>query len=712
MRDTMRVNDPDIKYLFEPQTIAVIGASHNPKKIGHRIVANILKGGYHGQVYPINPKGGEILGLQVYRSIEKIADKIDMAIIAIPAKIVFDAIKSCAQNGVKFAVIITSGFSEIGNTEEENKIVVYAREHGMRILGPNIFGIYSAKASLNATFGPSNIPPGKIAIISQSGALGIALIGKTKAANMGLSAIVSVGNKSDLAEEELLEYLISDEGTKAIMMYIEGIKDGETLDTTLQMATKKKPIIVLKSGRSEKGAIAAASHTGSLAGADEIFSDIMAQSGVLRAESIQEALNWCQVLSSSPLPEGDNCVIITNGGGIGVLATDACEKYGVPLYDDIETMHNVFVDVVPEFGSVKNPIDITGQATLQDYGHALKAAMNNDNIHSIICLGCEVAGFDPEFFSKTIETLFSAHKSDKPMVFSFVGGPQIEESIFYLKARGVPIFIDVYEAVSAFGALYAHYRNLKEYAEVGAGIAVIEREIDFGTIEDILNQVKQEKRQFLLAYEAEKLMQAAKIPTPMSLIARNLDEVVNAARKIKYPVVMKVVSKDIIHKSDVGGVALDLENTDEVIDAYQAIIQNCRSHMPNAIIEGVEVAKMVRAGAETIIGARRDQIFGPIIAFGLGGIYVEVMKDISFRALPIDRKEAIAMIKQIRSYPLLLGVRGEPQKDIESVVDTILKLGTIIERYESITDIEINPLIVYEQGKGVKAVDVRILLTT
>lgn len=708
----MRVNDPDIKYLFEPQTIAVIGASHNPNKIGHKIVANILEGGYPGQVYPINPKGGEILGLQVYKSIEEITDKIDVAVIAIPAKIVYEAVKSCAQNGVKFAVIITSGFSEIGNTEEENKIVAYAREHGMRILGPNIFGIFSAKASLNATFGPSEITSGKIAIISQSGALGIALIGKTKAANMGLSTIVSVGNKSDLAEEELVEYLVSDEGTKAIMMYIEGIKDGETLDTTLQMATKKKPIVVLKSGRSQKGAIAAASHTGSLAGADEIFSDIMGQSGVLRAESIQEALNWCQVLSATPLPQGDNCVIVTNGGGIGVLATDACEKYGVPLYDDIETMQNVFAEVVPEFGSVKNPIDITGQASLQDYGRALKAAMSNDEIHSIICLGCEAAGFDPEFFSTTIETLFSSHKLDKPMVFSFVGGPKIEESIYYLKTRGVPIFFDVYEAVSTFGALYAHHRNLKEYAEEGAGITISDQEIDFGIIEEILNRVKQEKRQFLLAYEAEKLMQAAKVPMPLSSIARNLDEVVKVAREIGYPVVMKVVSKDIIHKSDVGGVALDLENTDEVIDAYQAIIQNCRSHMPNAIIEGVEVAEMVQAGAETIIGARRDQTFGPIVAFGLGGIYVEVMKDVSFRALPIDRKEAIAMIKQIKSYPLLLGVRGEPQKDIERVVDTILKLGAILERCESISDIEINPLMVYEQGKGVKAVDVRILLTT
>ena len=496
------------------------------------------------------------------------------------------------------------------------------------------------------------------------------------------------------------------------MMYIEGIKDGETLDTTLQMASKMKPIVVLKSGRSEKGAIAAASHTGSLAGADEIFSDIMSQSGVMRAESIQEALNWCQVLSSSPLPKGDNCVIITNGGGIGVLATDACEKYGVPLYDDIETMQNVFAEVVPEFGSVKNPIDITGQASLQDYGRALKAAMSNDEIHSIICLGCEAAGFDPEFFSTTIETLFSSHKLDKPMVFSFVGGSKIEESIYYLKARGVPIFFDVYEAVSTFGALYAHHRNLKEYAEEGAGIAISDQEIDFGIIEEILNRVKQEKRQFLLAYEAEKLMQAARVPMPKSSIARNLDEVVKAAREIGYPVVLKVVSKDIIHKSDVGGVALDLANTDEVIDAYQAIIQNSRSHMPNAIIEGVEVAEMVQAGAETIIGARRDQTFGPIVAFGLGGIYVEVMKDVSFRALPIDRKEAIAMIKQIKSYPLLLGVRGEPQKDIERVIDTILKLGTILERCESISDIEINPLMVYEQGKGVKAVDVRILLTT
>ncbi len=702
-------NKPNIKYLFKPRSVAIIGASQSKNKIGYQIVENIKCSKYPGKVYPINPKGGKVLGFKIYKSMREINGNVDLACIAIPAKYTFEAVKTCAEKNVKFLIIITSGFSEIGNIEEERKIVNYAHIHGMQVLGPNIFGIYSSMAPINASFGPSEVISGNVALITQSGAIGVAMFGKTKSENIGLSTVISVGNKSDIDEADLLEYLILHKETKVILMYIEGIKHGDKLVSVLKKTTVKKPVIVIKSGSSKRGALAAASHTGSLAGADEIFSDIMEQCGVLRAESIEEALIWCKFLSNTPTPRGENAIIITNGGGIGVMAADACEKYGVNLYDDINILKKSFSNVVPEFGSLKNPIDLTGPATLSDYENALNIAIKKRDIHSIICLGCETAGFEVEKFPKLIDKIYSKNKSTKPMIFSFLGGIGIEKSISDLRHQGIPIFSDVYSAVSCFGAMYFNYHNLKSQEIIEKNSDEVN--IDIKVINDIVKNVLKENRQFLLSHEASAVMKATEMQMPQSYISRNINEAVKYANKIGYPVVMKIVSKDIIHKSDAGGVALDLENENEVLDAYQAIMHNCRRYKPDVKITGVEIAEMIPKGTETIVGARRDKSFGPIVMFGLGGIYVEVMKDVSFRAVPITKREAMSMIKEIKSYPLLLGVRGEGRKDINSIIDTIIRLSKVILECDSISDIEVNPLVVYEENKGVKAVDARILLS-
>ena len=698
---------PNIQYLFEPKSIAVIGASHDTTKIGYKVVQNIVQSGYPGRIYPINPQGGEVCGQRAYRSVEEIRDDVDVASIVIPARFVFDAVQSCARKKVKFLTIISSGFSEVGNNEEENRIVMFAKQNGMRVLGPNIFGIYSAEASLNATFGSSNVIPGGVAIITQSGALGVAMIGKTAVENIGLSAIVSVGNKTDVDESDLLEYLVQNQRTKIILMYIEGVRDGERLIQTLKRVTEKIPVVVIKSGRSERGAIAAASHTGSLAGSDEIFDAIIRQCGVIRAESVEEAFNWCKFLSNHAQPPGENAVIITNGGGIGVMATDACEKFGVKLYDDHNALKEAFASVTPDFGSTKNPVDLTGQAGSVHYDSALREALKNDQIHSVIALYCETAVFDAENLVQMISRNDDQYKQhQKPLVFSIFGGEKTETCLAKLKRTHVGVYGDVYAAVACMGAVYSFYRYRMERS-----LDVADAEIDATAIDQIIGGALQEGRTFLLANEGQAVMRAAGIPIPRSTIAHSLDEAVRAAEEIGYPVVMKVVSRDILHKSDAGGVALDLVDKNEVIDAYQAILRNCRAYKADAVIDGVEVSAMVKMSTETIIGARRDRTFGPIIMFGLGGIYVEIMKDVAFRALPISRKEVMSMVKQIRAYPLLLGVRGEEKKDVESVVDTIIKVGAIIQKCKRITDIEINPLVVYENGKGVKAVDVRILIT-
>jgi acetyltransferase len=491
------------------------------------------------------------------------------------------------------------------------------------------------------------------------------------------------------------------------MMYIEGVTHGEKLVDVLGTVTRVKPVVVVKSGRSKRGAMAAASHTGSLAGEDKVFDDIARQCGVIRAEGLQEAMEWCKFLASVPEPKGENTVIITNGGGIGVLTADACEKYGINLYDNLPDLKKTFAAMVPDFGSTKNPVDMTGQATADNYITAIDAALQNDNIDSVICLGCEAGSFEPAKFALSAEDWFTAGKLMKPVVFSFVGGSAVEDIVQSLKFKGVPVFNDVLQATSCLGAIYDNYRHK---------IAVVDTpglvEINEQAIAAVLEKVKADGRRLLYSFEAQRIMDAVGIANPESNIARSLEEAIKFAGDIGYPVVMKVVSRDIVHKSDAGGVALDIDNVEEVADAYEAIMQNCRRFKADAQIEGIEVSQQVSPGVETIVGARRDLSFGPIVMFGLGGIYVEVMKDIAFRAFPLSRGEANRMISEIKTYPLLLGVRGEKRKDIDMLADAVLRVGTIIKKFPEISDIEINPLVAYEYGQGVKAVDVRILLST
>ena len=391
---------------------------------------------------------------------------------------------------------------------------------------------------------------------------------------------------------------------------------------------------------------------------------------------------------------------------MGLWLQMPAEKYGISLYEDQETLKEIFSPVTPDFGSTKNPIDLTGQANAEYYERSLNAALNHDQIHAVLALYCE-ALIDSDELIRIIENSYRDYREKgKPLLFSLYGGEKIEATISPLRGKGLSVFSDVYNTVSCLGSLYFQARKSQLALEAPA-----HRDIDVQAIDKIIDNALSEGRTFLLTHEAHAVMRASNVTVPKTKIAKNLSEVVSAAKDMGYPLVMKIVSKDILHKSDAGGVALNLLNLEEVIDAYEAILHSCKSHYPNAVIEGVELAEMVEKSTETIIGARFDRIFGPVIMFGLGGIYVEVMKDVAFRSFPLSEREVREMIKETKAYPLLLGVRGEDKKDIDGVVDVIIKLGTIIRQCSRITDIEINPLVVYEQERGVKAVDVRILLS-
>ncbi len=699
----------DLARLFDPRGVAVIGASHDPGKIGFKIVENMLHGRCRCAVYPVNPRGGELLGLPVLRDLAEAGGPVDVACIAVPASQVMAAAEECAKGGVQFLVVVAAGFAEAGNVEGEHRLVAWARAHGMRVLGPNIFGLFSAKGSLNAGFGPRDIRPGRLAIITQSGAMGGAMIGKTDAEGIGLSAIIPVGNKADIDEADLLTYLQDDPGTALILIYMEGVKDGQRLVRALRAATRRKPVIVIKAGRSARGAEAAASHTGSLAGADDVFDDLMRQAGALRAEHLQEALSWCKFLADAPDPAGEQAVIVTNGGGAGVSASDACAEYGVTLHDDTQVLDRIFGPLTPALGSTKNPIDLTGQAGAAQYADALAAALGEPSVHAVIAVYCETALLGEAGLSTGIAQQHEAFRTaGKPIVFCLLGGTPFGAALSHLRELGVPAFDETYTAVSCLGALYAHRRTQRAASMAGELPFPADEGIHIAAADAIIDVARRSGRRFLPTPHGQALLRAIGLHPPRSRVARSIAEAVTHAEEVGYPVVLKVISEAIVHKSDAGAVALDLENRGELMSAYEAIMHAVRRRAPGARIDGVEVAEMVPAGAELIIGARRDPAFGPIVMFGLGGIYVELLGDVSFRSVPLTRNDALAMIKETRAHRLLLGVRGEEPKDREAVVQAIGRLAWLIDRYPEITDIEINPLVVLPEGA--LAVDARVAL--
>ena len=450
----------ELEFLFRPRSVAVIGASHNPKKIGYKILSNILSGGYQGKVYPVNPKGGEILGLKVYRRITEVPGPVDLAVIAVPAQIVPDVLEECGQKGVKAVAIISSGFKEVGNTLLEQRVVEIARRYGMRILGPNIFGIAYLPANLNATFGPSKVRRGNIALISQSGALGIALMGWTQTAGLGLSAVVSVGNKADISDEDLIHFFAEDPNTDVIVIYMEGVHNGRAFMDAVRSCPK--PVVVIKAGRSKRGAMAASSHTGSLAGSDLVYDGVFKQIGVIRARSYRDAFVVARALADLPMPKGDRTVIITNGGGIGVLATDAAEAEGINLYSGEDLKE--FKAVMPPFGSYKNPIDITGGATVEQYVQALRMAEDKDTIDSIALLYCETAVCDPEELADAIKR---EYKGKKPLVVAMVGGEKSARAVELLNEAGIPAYDAPEDAMRALSALHLWQRYRKKRRQGG-----------------------------------------------------------------------------------------------------------------------------------------------------------------------------------------------------------------------------------------------------
>jgi len=697
-----------ISAFFTPNTIAVIGASTNPTKLGHAVVRNLVDGGFlieNRKIFPINLKAETILGLQCYPSILDVPEPVDLAIIVIPYPSVPEAIKLCGEKGTQAAIIITAGFREAGKEglAREQEVVEIAQRFGIRLVGPNCLGVIDTVTPLNASFSAGMPPGGPMAFMSQSGALGTAILDWAQAGRLGLSKFVSLGNKADVNEIDLLRTWEEDPDSRVILCYIEGLPDGQEFIQVAREVTKKKPVVAIKSGITQAGARAVTSHTGSLAGSEQAYQAAFHQAGVLRAETLEELFDFARGFGYLPPLKGEYIAIVTNAGGPGILATDALERAGLKLSRfDPECIRSL-ERFLPDAASAANPVDVLGDARSDRYRFALEQVIADSHVDGVMVI------LTPQAMTEIAETAHViadvASNTEIPIAACFMGEARVEEGIAILGKHNIPNYPYPEQVAKVFKAMqtYRHYQAMP--------MPVFERfNLDTHPVQELFSEVKEAGRVTIGDAEARSILSAYQIEIPPSELAPTPEKAIELADEMGYPVVLKVASPDILHKTDVGGVRVGLQTADDVMDAFDLITYRAHRYLPDARLWGCLVQKMVPPGLEVLIGMNRDPQFGPLVTFGLGGIYVETLRDVTFRVAPFSRQEAEEMLNEIRAHALLDGVRGQPPVDKETLIDTILRIGQLVTDFPEIIELDINPFIIYEQGRGGVAIDMRLVL--
>ncbi|MFZ6030910.1 MAG: acetate--CoA ligase family protein [Chloroflexota bacterium] len=691
---------------MRPKSVAVVGASTQPGKIGYTVVENLIKGGYQGPIYPINPQADEILSLKVYPTVESLPEVVDLAVITVPVKFVSQVSEECGQKGIKALSVITSGFSEVGRHDLEEDLLAIARRYNMCVLGPNIVGTLSNSDKLNASFAPFLPFAGSATLITQSGALLIAMDAITYTRKIGFDKMISIGNMSDIDFADLIEWLDEDENTSCISLYVEGLKNGRKFIDACRKVNK--PIIALKSGVSAHGAAAAASHTGSLAGAVKVYGAAFQQAGVVQASDLNNLFDRTLALSLQPPLEGERLLVITNGGGVGVLATDAAERYGIPLHFAPADVQEELKKHMPDFGSAKNPVDLTGMAGNEWYYRSVKFAYAHPWTQGVVVLYCETAMTNPLEIAQAIkQAVEESGIKDRPVAVSFVGGTRCEKAMQWLVENGIPAYGAPDQAMNAMAAL-------REYAQIRGAMSDVTFSCN-GESRQIARQViagaRADGRSALTEIEAKQVFLAYGLPVTKTELAKSEDEAVALAKKIGLPVVMKIVSPDILHKSDAGGVKVNIRDENAVREAYRTILSNCQAYKADANVHGVAIQEMAPWGTEVIVGSVNDPTFGPTVMFGLGGVFVEVLKDVTFRVSPVNDSQIARMIDEIRGVPILDGARGEAPRDRDALRSLLACYAAMIsDLADEIAETDANPVLVYEAGKGLMVVDARIIL--
>jgi len=692
-----------LENFFRPKSVAVIGASRETGKVGNVVVRNLKRYGFDGKIYPINPRTTEILGLKVYPTVMDVDGSIDLAVIIVPASIVPRVIADCGEKGIDSAIIISAGFKEAGveGSRLEREIVATAQKYGIRVLGPNCLGLINTITNLNASFAADMPKRGNIGFFSQSGALCTAVMDWAREAEVGFSQFISLGNKMDLSESDLLTFLAEDDDTAVILGYIEGVKDGAAFLSAAYEAAMKKPVLIFKSGVTDAGARAASSHTGTLAGSENAFHAAFKKCGVIRAESFEELFDTAIAFAYQPLPQGSRLAIITNAGGPGIIAADACERSGLNMATFETTTIETLREKLPPTAALYNPIDVIGDAQADRYKVALEAVTEDTNVDMILVILTPQAMTEVETTAHDISDISAMEQ--KTITTSLMGGYRVESGRRVLSEDGVPNYSSPERAIKALDTM-ARYRGWQEHPNP----EFTEFDVAKNIVADILQKAQTSGQAHLSGSAPTDIISAYGFWVPKSGLADTSDEAVALAEQFGYPIVMKIASPDILHKSDIGGVRLGLENSSAVAEAFDEVMVNARRLMPRALILGVTIHEQAPPGKEVILGMTKDPDFGPLIMFGLGGIYVEVLKDISFRLAPIDKASALEMIREIRSFPLLRGVRGEAPADIDAVVESILRLSQLVTDFPQIIELDVNPLRVMESGKGAIAIDARV----
>lgn len=688
--------------LFTPKSVAVIGASHTKGKVGYDIVNNLSSSGFKGPIIPVNPAGGTLQGLQVYTSLADYPQEVDLAIIVLPAKLVLQAAKEAVAKKVGAVVVISAGFRETGDKgrKEEQKLADIVTGGGARLLGPNCLGLINTANKLNASFAGRMPDPGSIAVFSQSGALCTAMLDMAAGRNLGLSKLISIGNKADLSEVDLLNALAQDEDTSVIVGYLEDISSGDKFVKAAEIASNSKPVIILKSGTTVAGQKAAASHTGVLAGAETAYGAAFKRSGVCRADTFEALYDYATAFAMQPVIQGKRILIITNAGGPGTMAADAVEKAGLKVAELDRNIATALRGQLPAAASVGNPIDVLGDADPKRYVAALLAAQQDDAVDGILILLTPQAMTRP---SETARAIADNMDGNKPVLASFMGGADILPGRRELAASGLPNYESPERAVGALKAMY-HYGVWKKRPER----LVTRFPVNRRRVERIITRRQRTNRLQLGEVKSKDILRAYGFHTKKGRLASSVEEAAEIARFIGFPVAMKVVSPNIIHKTDLGGVKLNLASVQEVEDAYELMMLRILRHVPDAVIEGIYVEKMADHGLEVIIGMTRDPQFGPMLMFGLGGIFVEVMKDVTFHLAPITEDEAILMLKSTRSYEMLKGKRGSKMVDIHALAGALQRISQLTTDFPQIVELDINPLIVGEIGSDPVVADARM----
>jgi len=692
--------------ILKPRTIAVIGASRSEDAIGHQILANLVRRGFTGAVFPVNPGAEAIHSIRAYPSIADVPGPVDLAVIAVPAPLVPGVAAECAAKGVRGLVVISAGFREVGRegAEREAELVRVVRRHGMRLVGPNCLGVLNAdpSVSMNATFAPVMPPPGRVAFLSQSGALGLSILDYASEYRVGISQFVSVGNKPDVSGNDLLEYWEDDPSVGVILMYVESFGNPRKFREIASRVSRKKPIIALKAGRSKAGAGAALSHTGALAADETAVEALLAQAGVLRAASVEELFDMAMALGAQPLPRSPRTAVVTNSGGPGILTADALEMHGLELATlQPETVARL-KPLVPEEASLRNPVDMIATARPSAYRGALEAVLCDDGVDAAIAIFVPPLGVRQEDVAEAITAAARTCRT-KPVLAVLMGREGLPQGRAALEELGIPAYTFPESAARALAALN-HYRAWLERPVTEPTPLPVDR----ARAAAILERAQREGRRRLSELESLELLDAYGIQVAPSRLARSEEEAVRLAAECGFPVVMKLSSPAIVHKTDVGGVIVGVRNLQEVRATYERLLQIATTAAPGAQVHGVLVQAQIEGGRETIAGISRDRLFGPLVMFGLGGIFVEVLRDVVFRLAPIDELDAAGMVSGLRGARLLTGVRGQPACDTGALADALRRLSQLAIDFPVIAEVDVNPLLAFEHGAI--AVDARVVL--